>query len=114
MIYMFKNLNISKKGSALIYVLLTVGVVLNIAFFMASIFASRLKASIDIPNSVTALYAADSVVEWQLYNQFKDPDANQPSLTNGATFTITSPPGSFPLKVIGKFRGVSRAIEISL
>ncbi|MEK7659092.1 MAG: hypothetical protein AAB338_00325 [Patescibacteria group bacterium] len=102
------------KGTALIYVLLTIGVVLSIAFFLTSVFGLKLKSAFDYPNSVTALYAADSGVEWQLYNQFKDPDASSPSLTNGAVFTIATPPGSFPLKVIGKFRGVSRSIEISL
>ena len=102
------------KGTALIYVLLTIGVVLSIVFFLTSIFASKLRLAFDFPNSVTALYAADSGTEWQFYNSFKDPDAVSPSLTNGATFTVISPPSSFPLKVIGKFRGVSRAIETSL
>ncbi len=102
------------KGSALIYVLLTVGIVLSIVFFLTSIFASKLRVAFDFSNSVTALYAADSAAEWQFYNSFKDPDAVSPSLTNGATFTIVTPPGTFPLKVIGKFRGVSRAIEASL
>lgn len=102
------------KGTALVYVILTVGIVLSIVFFLTSIFASKLRSAFDFPNSVTALYAADSGIEWQFYNSFKDPDAVSPSLTNGATFTVTSPLGSFPLKVIGKFRGVSRAIETSL
>ena len=102
------------KGIALIYVILTVGVVLGIVLFLSAIFASKLRSSFDFSNSVTALYAADSGTEWQFYNIFKNPDAVLPSLTNGATFTVVSPPGSFPLKVIGKFRGVSRAIETSL
>ncbi|MBI4117285.1 MAG: hypothetical protein HY451_01180 [Parcubacteria group bacterium] len=103
-----------KQGTALIYVILTVGIVLSITFFLAAVFGLKLKSAFDYPNSVTALFAADSGIEWQLYNQFKDPDASSPSLTNGATFTIATPPGSFPLKVIGKFRGVSRALELSL
>ena len=102
------------KGTALIYVLLTVGIVLSIVFFLTSIFASKLRVAFDFPNSVTALYAADSGLEWQFYNSFKDPDAVSPSLTNGATFTIVTPPGVFPMKVIGKFRGLSRALEASL
>ena len=103
-----------KQGTALIYVLLTVGIMLSIAFFMSTIFAAKLRLSFDFPNSVTALYAADSGIEWQIYNQLKNPDAVQPLLTNSATFTVVSPPGTFPIKVIGKFRGVSRALEISL
>ena len=102
------------KGTALIYTLLTVGIILSITFFLAGIFASKLRLAFDFPNSVTALYAADSAIEWQIYNALKEPDALQPSLTNGATFDITTPLGSFPIKVIGKFRGVSRALEVSL
>ena len=87
---------------------------MSITFFLAALFGLKLKSAFDYPNSVTALFAADSGVEWQLYNQLKDPDAASPSLSNGATFSIATPPGSFPIKVIGKFRGVSRSIEISL
>jgi len=108
----FKYLN-TMQGSALVYTILTIGVVLNIVFVLTSIFASKLRLAFDYPNSVTALYAAESGVEWQLYNQFKEPDASQPVLTNGATFTITTPLGTFPIKVIGKFRDVSRSEEVS-
>lgn len=103
-----------KQGTALIYVLLTVGIMLSIAFFMASIFASKIRLSFDFSNSVAALYSADSAIEWKIYNQLKEPDANQPILENGATFNIVSPLGVLPIKVIGSFRGVSRAVEISL
>lgn len=98
----------------MIYVILTVGVVLSIAFFLTAVFALKLRLAFDYPNSVVAFFAADSAVEWQLYNQLKDPDALSPSFTNGATFTITTPLGNFPIKAIGKFRSVSRAVEISL
>lgn len=101
------------KGTALIYTLLTVGIILSIVFFMTAIFSSKLRLAFDFPNSVTALYAADSGIEWQVYNQLKDPDAASPSLTNGAAFTVTTLPGALPIKVVGKFRGVSRSLEIS-
>lgn len=113
----FKYLNIKisvKRGSALVYTILTIGIVLNIVFVLISIFASKLRLAFDYPNSVTAFYAAESGIEWQLYNQLKDPDAVQPILTNGATFILTTPPGIFPLKMIGKFRGISRSEEVSL
>lgn len=97
-------------GVALIYTILVVFVTLNIAFFISSIFAVKLRSSFEYSNSVIAYYAAESGIEWQLYNSFKDPDASQPSLTNGATFTITSP----PLKSVGKFSGISRAIELNI
>ena len=96
------------KGTVLVYTILIVFITLNIAFFITSIFAAKLKSSYDYSNSVAALYAAESGIESQLYNFYKDPDANQPVLTNGAIFTITTP----PLRAVGKFRGVSRSIEI--
>lgn len=97
----------------MVYTLLTVGVIISIVLFMSSIFAIKLRLSLDTANSVTAFYAADSALEWQLYNNLNDPDANEPVFFNGATFVITSPPGTLPIKVIGKFQGTSRAIEIS-
>lgn len=97
----------------MVYTLLTVGVIISIVLFMSSIFAIKLRLSLDTANSVTAFYAADSALEWQLYNNLNDPDANEPVFANGATFVITSPPGTIPIKVIGKFGGTSRAIEIS-
>ena len=102
------------KGAALIYVMLTVGVVLGVVFFLTTIFSLKLRYAFDFPNSMTALYAADSGIEWQFYNKFKDPDAVSPSLTNGATFTILSPLGSFPVKARAVFRGVARSFEASL
>lgn len=113
----FKHLNIKKsaeRGTALIYAILTTGIILAVVFFLTSVFASKLRLAFDFPNSVSALYAADSGIEWQIYNNLKDPDAAAPVLTNGATFTIVTPLGTFPIKVIGKFRGVSRALEAGL
>ena len=101
------------KGTALIYVILTIGIILNIAFFMSAIFSSKLKQSFDFSNSVAAFYAAESGSEWQIFNRLKNPDAASPSLSNGAVFTLISPIGSLPIKVIGQFRGTSRAIETS-
>lgn len=101
------------KGTALIFTLLTVGVILGIVFFVSSIFAIKLRLSSEFADSVTAFYAADSAIEWQIYNSLKDPDAVSPSLENGATFIITSPPGTLPIKTVGKFQGVSRAVEVS-
>ena len=100
-------------GSALVYTFLTVGVMLSIVLFMSSVFAIKLRLSLDTANSVTAFYAADSALEWQLYNSLNDPDASEPVLTNGAVFVITSPPGTLPIKVTGKFQGTSRAVEVS-
>ncbi len=112
----FNNLNnkITNRGSALVYTLLTVFVVLSIVFVLTSIFSSKLRIASSYPDSVVALYAAEAGVEWQIYNQLKDPDAAVPILTNGTTFSLISPPGTSPIKVIGKFRGVSRSEEVSL
>ncbi|OHB16999.1 MAG: hypothetical protein A2913_01345 [Parcubacteria group bacterium RIFCSPLOWO2_01_FULL_40_65] len=109
----FNKLNI-EQGSVLVYTILTIGVVLSIVFTLTSIFASKLKITSNYSDSITALYAAESGIEWQIYNQLKNPDANQPVLTNGATFTLITPSGTLPIKVIGKFRGISRSEEISL
>lgn len=102
------------RGTALVYTIFTIGIVLSIVFFLTSIFASKLRIDANYADSITAFYAAESGIELSIYNRFKDPDAVQPILTNGATFIFITPPGTFPAKVIGKFRGVSRSEEVSL
>ena len=102
------------RGSALIFTILTIGIILSIVFVLTSIFAFKLRLASSYSDSVAAFYAAESGIEWEIFNYFKDPNASQPVLINGATFTIITPSGTLPIKVIGKFRGVSRSEEISL
>lgn len=110
---MGKKIKTKNQGSVLIYVLLIINLLITITFILTAIFAIKTRIAFDFPNSVAAFYAADSAIEWRIYNEFKDPDATSPTFSNGATFSITTQPGLLPIRAIGTFRGVSRAIEVS-
>lgn len=107
------NIIFSERGTALVFTILTIGILLNIVFFLTSVFAFKLRIASGYDDSVTALYASDSGIEWRLYNLLKDPDAIEPVLTNGATMVFKNPPGISPIDVVGKFRGISRSFIVS-
>lgn len=60
-------------GSALVFSVLLVGVILSISLTLLTIFLSKVKVSGDIRRSVPALYAADSGLEHCLYTNRIDP-----------------------------------------
>jgi len=98
------------------------GVILTITLSLANTLLPRLRSSSNALDSVAAVYAADSAVEWCLYTQRdRQPPAAQPVMSNGATFEILygSNPGNCdpsedPLDhtITGTYRDVTRAFKI--
>lgn len=111
-----------QKGSILIFSVLMLGVILTITLTLANTLLPRLRSIGEATSSVSAIYAADSAVEWCLYTQRgRVPAVSQPTMANGATYTITygsSPgtcaPGESPLNhtITGTYRDVTRAFKI--
>lgn len=111
-----------QKGSILIFSVLMLGVILTITLTLANTLLPRLRLAGDAVNSVSAIYAADSAVEWCLYAQRgKTPGVPIPTMSNGATYTVvfgagpsTCAPSESPLNhtVTGTYRGVTRAFKI--
>ncbi len=122
--FLFRNMKTSntQKGSVLIFSILMLGVILTITLSLANTLLPRLRSASDALNSVAAIYAADSGVEWCLYTQrARVPAVPQPVMSNGATYTIlfgagagTCAPAESPLNhtVTGTFRTVTRAFKI--
>ncbi len=79
------------RGTVLIYVLLTISIILSMALFLTAIFADKVRTSFDYPNSVTALYAADSGVEWCLYVNLSNVSPPVPGLVAHWKLDETSP-----------------------
>lgn len=113
----------SESGVALLVGVMLISVLISIMLVMSSIFLPKLKVAQEIRKSVSALYAADSAVEYCLYVDkintriaagFPDTLPTQPALSNGATFTIEPSDCSFPIRVYGEYQGVRRFFEISL
>ena len=69
--------------------ILILSVVLTAGMVLMAIFIRDLKQSTETSTSVKAFYAADSAMEWQLYNTFNDPKVYEPtgpSMTNNTSF----------------------------
>lgn len=88
------NLFIMQKGFALIYVLLITTLMTTIVIVLSFIFVTRIKISTESQDSIKAIYAADTGIEWMLYQRRIDPGAvTPPVLDNGATFELDCHPG---------------------
>jgi len=123
----------TKKGIALLLVMLVLGLVLIFVFAISFWINQQLKGMREIGYSVIAFYAADSGIDHILLKiknnecctGFSDGDeVASGTLPNGASYTVRwkQPSPSDPeckhktfgcLRSVGIYRGVSRAIEVS-
>ncbi|MEK7645557.1 MAG: hypothetical protein AAB374_00355 [Patescibacteria group bacterium] len=110
----------SQKGSVIIFTLLILGSMLAITLALASIYLPKIRAISDAgAGSVGAIYAADSALEWCIYTNRANPALSQPTMSNGATYTIlpnvANTCTTLPLnnQVIGTYRSVSRSLQVT-
>lgn len=118
----------NQSGSIIIFVLLLLGIMLAIVLTLTSIFAPKITSSAQAKNSAAAIYAADSGLEWCLYLSRVNTTAAKPVMSNGAKLyrnddatEIAGPVvpadvtycNTSPVKIIGTYQGVSRALEVS-
>ena len=99
---------------AILITILMVGVMLSIAFALTAIFLPKIRVASDTKNSVTALYAAESSLEWCLYKNKVSPSP-VPALimwTTGVS-SISSECTATKAKAIGTYKGVTRAFELT-
>ena len=96
--------------------------ILTMTLAITRIFIPRVRAITEASNSVGAVYAADSAIEWCIYsNRGKTPSLSQPIMGNSATYQIyndggpsTCPSGeTLKHRAVGSYRGVSRSFEVS-
>lgn len=101
----------STRGVAVLFSLFLLSIILAATLTLSSIFAPKVRLSFDIKNSPSALFAADTGIEWCLYVKRKNSAAPKPTLVNGATFDVIPADCTSPVRSVGTFRGVSRALE---
>ena len=103
-----------ENGVALLITVVIVSAVMLMTALIANIVATQLKMASDISSSVSAIYAADSGVEWQLYQIKKGVSVSAPAI-NGATIStiVTGSAPNFTIKSLGSFRTTKRQFEIS-
>ena len=111
-----------QRGSIIIFTVLMLSAILSITLALTRIFIPKIRAVTEATDSVGAVYAADSAMEWCLYtNRGKSPTLSQPTMSNGATYQIynSESPSVCPsgetlnYRTVGTFRGVSRSFEVS-
>jgi hypothetical protein len=111
-------LNFKKeRGSILIYSLLLLSSILAISLTLATIFLPKIRATANAgANSSGALYAADSAVEWCLYTSRGNPTLPAPTMSNGASYTITPndcTTAALNTQIVGTYRNVSRSLQVT-
>ena len=109
----------ANSGVVILFSILTIGVLLSIVLTLSAIFIPKVRLSGETRNSVGALYAAESGIEWCLYTNRIGP-VSLPVMANGASYTDgnggaldSSDCAASPIKVLGAFRAVTRAFEVS-
>ena len=112
----------NQKGSVLIFSVLMLGVILTITLALGNIFLPRLRTSTEAINSVSAIYAADSALEWCFYEQrARLPSVSVPNISITATYVIyfgsglascTSTETPLNHRAVGTYRGVTRSLDI--
>lgn len=104
-----------QKGVIIIFTMIILGILVSISLGLSAIFVPKIRAITEVKNSVGAFFAAESGLEWCLYKKQVAPLVPPPPvMANGATFIVTPADCStFPLKSVGSFRGVNRALEVN-
>ena len=107
--------NQKQSGIALLLTVIILSIVTLIAVLIANIVIVQLKLAKDTDDSQVAIYAADSGIEWQLYQIKKGIAVPSPVMSNGATIvtTVTGTSPSFTIKSLGSYQSVKRQFEVS-
>ncbi len=109
------NKNKREKGIALLLTMIILSATMLTATLIATIVIIQFKLSSDINNSTIAIYAADSGVEWQLYQVRNGASVPVPVMSNGATITttVTGSSPNFTIKSLGAYKEVKRQFEVN-
>lgn len=107
--------NNKESGIALLLTIIILSIVTLIAVLIANIVIVQLKLAKDIGDSQAAIYAADSGIEWQLYQIRKGVSVASPVMSNGAAIetTVTGAAPNFIIKSLGSYQSVKRQFEVS-
>lgn len=105
-----------QNGQMILFAVIILGSMISIALALGAIFIPKVRLLADVKSSVGALFAAESGIEWCLYNSRIQPSPTPapPAMSNGATFQITPADCSGnTFRAVGNFKGVVRAFEAS-
>jgi hypothetical protein len=108
----FKEKN---RGSIILFSVLIVTVVLTASLSAIAILIPKIKLVRDTGNSMGAVFAADSAIEWCIYES-RNGDIDGPIMSNAAEYEITRGGDcenqELDHSVRGTYNDVSRAFDI--
>ena len=110
-----KNSNIKDKSSGQIFLMsiLVLAAVMTSALFLMSILIKNFRQSIETSESVKAFYAADSAMEWEIYNSLND-NVDGPEMKNGTSYISQNNFfESNNIKTVGTSKKVNRGLEVN-
>lgn len=112
---MIHNLFFKKRsGQIFLMSILILSAVMISALFLMSIFIKDFRQSIETSESVRAFYAADSAMEWQIYNSLNDPDISEPEMKNGTSYDYQNNFSTIQnIKTTGVSKKVRRGLEVN-
>lgn len=99
----------------IIFTTIILGILVSISLGLGAIFTPKIRQIAEVKNSVGALSAAESGLEWCLYkNQAApSPDPAPPVMANGATYILTPADCSGrSIKSLGTYKNITRAIQV--
>lgn len=107
--------NNKESGIALLLTIIILSIVTLIAVLIANIVIVQLRLARDIGDSQAAIYAADSGIEWQLYQIKKGVSVASPIMSNGATVEtkVIGEASNFTVKSLGSYQSVKRQFEVN-
>lgn len=104
-----------QSGVVIIFTAIILGILISIALGLGAIFTPKIRQIAEVKNSVGAVFAAESGLEWCLYNNqvVPSPTPAPPVMSNGATYVLTPANCSgTSLKSVGTYKNVTRAFQI--
>ena len=112
-----------RRGQVMLLTILALGgVILGATTLAGLLVVYQLRQSSDAANSAKAIYAADTGIEWGLYQFFKPALAGEggPTFSNSASVTVSCSPGADcknastnHIKSIGRSANAARSLELS-
>jgi len=102
------------KGQIFLMSILVLSVVLIAGLLLMTIFTKDLRRALETSHSVEAFYAADSAMEWQLYNTLRGSIISGPSMTNNTSFDCQNNYSTLGnIQCIGIASNIRRGIEVN-
>ncbi len=104
----------NNKGQAILITILILSATFLIAMLLGGLVLYELRSMIFTGESIKALYAAESGLEWGLYAKIKDSTTPRPSMSNDTSFNVSIiEDGSITITSVGKSGNNYRALEAS-